>query len=220
MTAVLADAVRPRRPRAGIDIADPSYGAPVTLGQSAPLLAAAGRRMEIRFATDVLEASVPSDAFDTSCCPMPPGTSPRTSSCATPWPGCGVGAAAVPVRMGPSGDDRRAVPHLLAVLVQGQIEAGGSRGDGTSALCSGRDDLHRAAADAGWRIETSATVEGTVCRTPTGRSPRPGRTSADTRECPPCRSRSNGWSPPRPTLLRATARPRGNPPCRVSVTAT
>jgi SAM-dependent methyltransferase len=164
MTAVLADAVGPDGHVVGIDIADPSYGAPVTLGQSAAHLLAGplGSRMEIRFATDVLTASFPADAFDhvvLSQCSwyfasyeQLRDTLARTRPwarrlCLSEWD------------LRPTSVEQ--VPHLLAVLAQGQIEAGGSRGEGNIRTVFGRDDLHRAAEDAGWRIEAAQTVEAT-----------------------------------------------------------
>ncbi|MFD8019008.1 methyltransferase domain-containing protein [Streptomyces lavendulae] len=68
MTAVLAEAVGPQGRVVAVDIADPSYGAPVTLGQSAKHLKATplGSRIDSRFGLDVLDETVtfPDGGFD------------------------------------------------------------------------------------------------------------------------------------------------------------
>jgi SAM-dependent methyltransferase len=66
MTAVLADAVGPDGYVTAVDIADPAYGAPITLGQSARHLLATplGRRIDFRFNYDLLTYSFPADTFD------------------------------------------------------------------------------------------------------------------------------------------------------------
>ncbi|HEX4723831.1 MAG TPA: methyltransferase domain-containing protein, partial [Pseudonocardiaceae bacterium] len=68
MTAVLADAVGTSGRVVGVDIADPSYGSPVTLGESAAFLAATelGARVDMRFGVDVLDPAVTfgDDGFD------------------------------------------------------------------------------------------------------------------------------------------------------------
>jgi len=224
MTAVLADAVGPDGRVLGIDIADPSYGAPVTLGQSAAHLLAGplGGRMEIRFATDVLEASVPSDAFDhvvLSQCSWYFASHEQlrdTLARVRPWAR----------RLCLSEWDLRPttveqVPHLLAVLVQGQIEAGGSRGDGNVRTVFGRDDLHRAAADAGWRTETSATVEANGLQDADWEIAATLDYVGDTARMSALPVEIQRLVATQADLLRATARPRGNPALPAySVTAT
>ncbi|MEV6607670.1 methyltransferase domain-containing protein [Kutzneria sp. NPDC051319] len=161
MTAVLADAVGPDGHVLGIDIADPSYGAPVTLGQSAEHLLATdlGRRIEIRFTTDVLTADFPEGAFDCvvlSQCSWYFASYEQlrdTLARVRPWAR----------RLCFSEWDLRPTaveqtPHLLAVLTQGQIEAAGSRGQGNVRTVFGRDDVYRALAEAGWTVQDSHTV--------------------------------------------------------------
>ena len=60
MTAVLADLVGPDGRVVGVDVAPPSYGAPVTVGQSAQHLLAGplGDRIDLRYETDVLTDDV------------------------------------------------------------------------------------------------------------------------------------------------------------------
>ncbi|EWM09908.1 hypothetical protein KUTG_00212 [Kutzneria sp. 744] len=162
MTAVLADAVGPDGHVLGIDIADPSYGAPVTLGQSAEHLLATdlGRHIEIRFTTDVLTADFPEGAFDCvvlSQCSWYFASYEQLRDTLTrvrPWAR----------RLCFSEWDLRPTaveqtPHLLAVLTQGQIEAAGSRGQGNVRTVFGRDDVYRALAEAGWTVQDSHTVD-------------------------------------------------------------
>jgi SAM-dependent methyltransferase len=162
MTAVLADAVGTGGRVLGIDIADPSYGAPVTLGQSADHLLATdlGKRIEIRFATDVLAATFPEDAFDCvvlSQCSWYFASYEQlrdTLARVRPWARrlCFSEWDLRP-------DSVEQVPHLLAVLTQGQIEAAGSRGEGNVRTVFGREDVYRAVAEAGWTVQSSRTVE-------------------------------------------------------------
>jgi hypothetical protein len=51
------------------------------------------------------------------------------------------------------------LPHLLAVLTQGQMEAGGARGVGNVRTDFGGDDIHRALTEGGWRVTAEQTVE-------------------------------------------------------------
>lgn len=214
MTAVLADAVGPDGRVVGIDIAAPSYGAPVTLGQSAAHLLAGplGQRTEIRLATDVLAASFPAGAFDhvvLSQCSWYFASYEQlrdTLARVRPWAR----------RLCLSEWDLRPttveqVPHLLAVLAQGQIEAGGSRGDGNIRTVFGRDDLHRAAADAGWRIGTTATVEATGMQDADWEIAATLDYVGDTARMSALPAEIRRLVATQADLLRATARPRGNP---------
>lgn len=135
MTAVLAEAVGPKGRVVAVDVAAPSYGAPVTLGESAARLAAGplGPRIDFRFATDVLDPSVdfPESTFDhvvfahcswyfTSL-----GHLRDTLARVRPW---ARRLWFTEWDLTPTSDDQLA--HLLAVLIQGQIEAAGSHGQG------------------------------------------------------------------------------------------
>jgi SAM-dependent methyltransferase len=161
MTAVLADLVGPDGRVLGIDIAGRDYGAPVTLGQSVDHLLAGplSGRIEIRLDTDVLAATFPNGNFDNvvlSQCSWYFASHDQlrdTLAHVRPWAH----------RLCLSEWDLRLtaveqMPHLLAVLTQGQIEAGGSRGDGNVRTVFGRDDLQRAMTEAGWAIQSSTTV--------------------------------------------------------------
>ncbi|MBM7054263.1 class I SAM-dependent methyltransferase [Streptomyces durocortorensis] len=164
MTAVLAEAVGPEGRVVAIDVADPSYGSPVTLGESAARLAAGplGPRIDFRFATDVLAPSVdfPVGAFDHVV----------LAHCS--WYFASLGQlrdTLARVRrwarklwfaewdLTPASGDQLA--HLLAVLIQGQIEAAGSRGQGNVRTPFSREELLRLLPEAGWAAEGSKPVD-------------------------------------------------------------
>ncbi|RYG48340.1 methyltransferase domain-containing protein [bacterium] len=67
-TAVLAHAVGPGGSVLATDVADPEYGAPISLGDSAAFLKVTplGKRVEFRFRCDLLDPTVrfPDDSFD------------------------------------------------------------------------------------------------------------------------------------------------------------
>ncbi|MFD4607519.1 class I SAM-dependent methyltransferase [Streptomyces sp. NPDC058440] len=164
MTAVLAEAVGPAGRVVAVDVAEPSYGAPVTLGESAARLTAGplGPRIDFRFGTDVLDPSVgfPEGAFDHVV----------LAHCS--WYFASLGQlrdTLVRVRpwarrlwftewdMTPASDGQLA--HLLAVLIQGQIEAAGSRGEGNVRTPFSREALLRLLPEAGWTADGSGPVD-------------------------------------------------------------
>ncbi|MEY9968479.1 SAM-dependent methyltransferase [Streptacidiphilus sp. MAP12-16] len=164
MTAVLADAVGAGGQVVAVDIADPSYGAPVTLGESAAFLKASplGSRMDIRFGVNVLDEATqfPDDAFDyvvLSHCSWYFASLEqlrRTLDRARPWarrlcfsewslqPQCAA-----------------QLPHLLAVLIQGQVEAQGARGNGNVRTPFSYESLARSLDAAGWRPTARRDVD-------------------------------------------------------------
>lgn len=95
MTAVLAEAVGPNGRVVAIDVADPSYGTPVTLENRQP---GSRRALSGRASTS---ASAPTSSTDQStspkvpltmwCSHTAPGTSHRSDNCETHWPGYGRG---------------------------------------------------------------------------------------------------------------------------------
>lgn len=164
MTAVLAEAVGPQGRVVAVDVADPTYGAPVTLGESAARLAASpvGPRIDFRLSTDVRDPSVdfPSDTFDhvvlahCSWYFASLGQLRDTLARVRPWarrlwftewdltPSCGDQLA-----------------HLLAVLIQGQIEAAGSHGEGNIRTSFSREALLRLLPEAGWTADGDGPVD-------------------------------------------------------------
>ncbi|QKW25386.1 class I SAM-dependent methyltransferase [Streptomyces seoulensis] len=164
MTAVLAEAVGPRGRVTAVDVADPSYGAPVTLGESAARLSAGplGPRLDFRFGTDVLDPSVdfPEGAFDhvvlahCSWYFASLGQLRDTLARVRPW---ARRLWFTEWDLTPTSDDQLA--HLLAVLVQGQIEAAGSRGDGNVRTPFSRDQLLRLLPETGWTADGGGPVD-------------------------------------------------------------
>ncbi|MET9699764.1 methyltransferase domain-containing protein [Streptomyces sp. NPDC006529] len=167
MTAVLADAVGPDGHVLAVDVADPSYGAPVTVGESAARLTAGplGPRIDFRFGFDVLDeeaAGIPDGAFDhvvLAHCSWYFDSAARlgrTLARVRPW--------ARTLRFAewdltPRAADR--VPHLLAVLAQGQAAAYG-HGEGANVRTPmSREALRALLGPAGWEPVAEEGVEST-----------------------------------------------------------
>ncbi|MEG9550018.1 MULTISPECIES: class I SAM-dependent methyltransferase [Streptomyces griseus group] len=164
MTAVLAEAVGPTGRVVATDVAEPSYGTPVTLGESADRLSAGplGQRIDFRFTTDVLDASVafPENAFDhvvlahCSWYFASLGQLRDTLARVRPW---ARRLCFTEWDLTPASDDQLA--HLLAVLVQGQIEAAGSHGQGNVRTPFSREALLRLLPEAGWTADGCRPVD-------------------------------------------------------------
>ncbi|PWK64373.1 methyltransferase family protein [Streptomyces sp. CG 926] len=164
MTAVLAEAVGPEGHVVAVDVAAPSYGAPVTIGESAARLAAGplGARIDFRFGTDVLDPSVdfPESTFDhvvlahCSWYFASLGQLRDTLARVRPW---ARRLCFTEWDLTPASDDQLA--HLLAVLIQGQIEAAGSRGQGNVRTPFSRESLLRLLAEAGWTADAGEPVD-------------------------------------------------------------
>jgi SAM-dependent methyltransferase len=164
MTAVLADLVSAEGRVVAMDPASPEYGAPVTLGQSAASMRAAGlgSRVDIRFEFDALDErnSFSDDSFDyvvLARCSWYFASADQlrdTPSRVRPWAR----------RLRFSEWDLRPrelsqLPHLLAVLGQGTVEAGGSRGEGNVRTPLSREALLCLLPEAGWRVTQEHTVD-------------------------------------------------------------
>ncbi|MEU9099997.1 class I SAM-dependent methyltransferase [Streptomyces sp. NPDC048361] len=164
MTAVLAEAVGPEGRVVAIDVAETSYGAPVTLGESAARLAAGplGPRIDFRFGTDVLDPSVD----------FPEGTFDHVVLAHCSWYFASLGQlrdTLARVRawarrlwftewdLTPASDDQLA--HLLAVLIQGQTEAAGSHGQGNVRTPFSRECLLRLLPETGWTADGDTSVD-------------------------------------------------------------
>ncbi|MFG2974490.1 methyltransferase domain-containing protein [Streptomyces sp. NPDC048331] len=164
MTAVLAEAVGPEGRVVAVDVAPPSYGAPVTIGESAARLAAGplGPRIDFRFGTDVLDPSVdfPGSTFDhvvlahCSWYFASLGQLRDTLARVRPW---ARRLWFTEWDLTPASDDQ--VAHLLAVLVQGQIEAAGSHGQGNVRTPFSREGLLRLLPETGWTADGSEPVD-------------------------------------------------------------
>lgn len=162
MTAVLADAVGPDGRVIGLDNADPSYGAPVTIGESAQVLldSPLGARIDIRLGTDALDERFDAHEFDHvvfSHCTWYFDSIARLRDtlravgrwaprlCFAEWDLC------------PNHPDQLA--HLLAVLVQGQLAAHWLDTGGNVRTPFSRETLRDVLAAAGWHIDHTQTVD-------------------------------------------------------------
>ncbi|MFE3739231.1 methyltransferase domain-containing protein [Streptomyces sp. NPDC059134] len=164
MTAVLAEAVGPEGSVVAVDVAEPSYGAPVTLGESAARLAAGplGPRIDFRFGTDVLDPSVdfPESTFDhvvlahCSWYFASLGQLRDTLARVRPW---ARRLWFTEWDLTPASGDQMA--HLLAVLIQGQVEAAGSHGQGNVRTLFSREGLLRLLPEAGWTADGGKSVD-------------------------------------------------------------
>lgn len=164
MTAVLAAAVGERGHVTAVDLADPSYGAPVSLGASAAFLGATplGPRIEFRFGFDVLAGTFPDDSFDhvvlSQCAWYFASLDQLRATLARvrPWAPrlCFAEWDLAPATHGQ-------LAHLLAVQVQGMVEATGARGDGNVRTPFSRAALLRILAGTGWHAAEPATVDTT-----------------------------------------------------------
>ncbi|MFD4763518.1 methyltransferase domain-containing protein [Streptomyces sp. NPDC058439] len=163
MTAVLAEAVGPKGRVVAVDVAEPSYGAPVTLGESAARLAAGplGPRIDFRFGTNVLDPAVdfPDGTFDhvvLAHCSWYFASLRQlrdTLARVRPW---ARHLWFTEWDLTPTSGDQLA--HLLAVLIQGQIEAAGSHGEGNVRTPFSREELLRLLPEAGWTTDGSGSV--------------------------------------------------------------
>ncbi|MFJ4597176.1 class I SAM-dependent methyltransferase [Kitasatospora sp. NPDC088861] len=171
MTAVLAEAVGPQGRVVAVDIADPSYGAPVTLGQSAERLKATplGSRIDFRFGLDVLDEAVtfPDSGFDYAVlahCSWYFASLDQLRETLARVRRWARNLCFAEWDLAPCSADQ--LPHLLAVLIQGQIMASGSRGEGNVRTPFSHASLLRVLAATGWDpvpgqpVDTTALQDG------------------------------------------------------------
>lgn len=166
MTAVLANAVGPEGHVTAVDIASPDYGAPATLGEAAAHLKSTplGERIDFRFEFDVLdpENTFPENRFDytvmTHCSwyfedleqlgrvftRIHPWT---RRLCFSEWD------------LEPQSLDQ--VAHLLAVLIQGQVEAYRVGSVSNVRTPCSRKRLKEILVEAGWEVVTERRVDST-----------------------------------------------------------
>ena len=166
MTAVLANAVGSAGYVTAVDIADPAYGAPITLGQSARHLLATplGRRIDFRFNYDVLNPShtFPSDTFDyvvlAHCSwyfesfdqlrQLLQRVKPWTSKlCYAEWD------------LEPQTLEQ--VAHLLAVLIQGHVEAYKATSDANVRTPFSKARLKELLHETAWIVSSEAVIDTT-----------------------------------------------------------
>jgi SAM-dependent methyltransferase len=163
-TAVLADALGSAGRVIAVDIADPSYGAPVTIGESTRRLAAGplGARVKFSFGFDVLDPgnAFPDDAFDAivlAHCTWyfeSLGQLRATLAQIRPW------APRLYLSewdLEPRSTDQ--IAHLLAVLIQGQVEAFKPESPANVRTPYAREALHAILAETGWRVDRETLVD-------------------------------------------------------------
>ena len=144
-----------------VDPGDPGYGAPLTLGEAARHLAASdlGPQIEFRLGFDPLAAGFPDDAFDAvamaHCAWYFPSVDRlrETLRAARPW-----ARRLLFSEWDPSpGPD--ALAHLLAVIVEGQVEAYKPVSESNVRTPLSRARVIGLVEEAGWRIVREGMVD-------------------------------------------------------------
>jgi SAM-dependent methyltransferase len=164
MTAVLADAVGPTGHITAVDLADPCYGAPSTIGESTERLSRSplGDRIEFRFLFDVLDPAnrFADDCFDAvvmaHCTWYFQSVDQLLSTfrAVLPW---APRLLLSEWDLQPASLDQ--LPHLLAVLIQGQVEAFKTTSHANVRTPYSRERLRELLAASGWRIGTEEPVD-------------------------------------------------------------
>jgi len=163
-TLVLADAVGDSGQVVAIDIAPPSYGAPLTIGESTQYLkdGPLGNRMDFRLGFDVLDWANSFDDLEFDIIVMAHCTwywgsldllqetfrriLPWTDRlCLSEWD------------LEPQSIDQ--LGHLLAVLIQGQVEAYKLESEANVRTPYSRETLRRLLGEAGWNIDSEMLVD-------------------------------------------------------------
>lgn len=163
-TAVLAEAGGPGGQVTAVDIASPTYGAPITLGDAMAhlLKSPVGDRIDAHFEFDLLDPanSFPEDAFDYIV--LAHGawyfeSLEQLSQVLTrvkPW---GKTLCFAEWDLTPRSTDQMA--HLLAVLIQGQIETAKPISESNVRSPFSRNRLLRLLDEIGWDVASDETVE-------------------------------------------------------------
>lgn len=164
MTEVLARAVGPAGHIAAVDVASPDYGAPLTLGEATDLLRKSeiGGRIDFRFNFDVLDPQTdfPENAFDAAVMAHSswyfsnPGQIEETLKKIRPW---AKQLFFAEWDMEPKSIAQ--LPHMLAVLIQGQIEAFKDESDANVRSPLSRDQFLRILERSGWSLVQESTIE-------------------------------------------------------------
>jgi SAM-dependent methyltransferase len=164
MTAVLAHMVGPDGHITAVDIADPSYGAPISLGESAAQLQSSpiGLRIDFCYQFDILDPTVsfPDDAFDAIV--LAHGAwyfdnvdqLRRTLTRVRPWSERLLFAE---WNFAPESYDQ--IAHFLAVTIQGQIEVYKSASEANVRTPFSRERLTALLTETGWDIANTSAVD-------------------------------------------------------------
>ncbi|MEO7717843.1 MAG: class I SAM-dependent methyltransferase [Capsulimonas sp.] len=167
MTAVLAAAVGDKGHVTAVDIADPSYGAPITLGDSAAALIRSplGRRITFHFEYDVLDPAhlFEDNAFDyvvmAHCSWYFANLDQirQTLQHIRPW---ARRLCFSEWDIEPQGFDQTA--HLLSVLIQGQIEAHRTDSEANVRTPFSKAKLRKMLQTAGWEETSENAVDSSA----------------------------------------------------------
>lgn len=157
MTVVLADAVGPTGHVTAVDSADADYGSPTNLGEAAGFLRAGplGGQLDIQLGVDLLDPATeyPPDSFDYAvlahCAWYFASVEQLRATLARirPW-----ASRLLLAEWSLTPHAMEQVPHLLAVLIQGQLEAAGTASGGNVRTPVSVATMRRIVTAAGWRI--------------------------------------------------------------------
>lgn len=162
MTVALAETVGPKGHVTAIDIANRDYGSPLTLGQASDLIKESelGNRIEFRFDCDVTSPDFEAIDFDFAVMvhcswyfdsanqltqTLSALTKKAKTLCFAEWD-------TVPTSL-------EQIPHLLAVLIQGQIEAFRTESNSNIRSPFTVSQLKRIIVDSGWAITSTASPD-------------------------------------------------------------
>lgn len=164
MTLVLADAVGDSGYVMAVDIAAPDYGAPLTVGESARFLKGGelGNRMDFRFEFDVLDWANTFDEFEFDTIVMAHCTwyweslekLEETFRRIRPW---ADRLCLSEWDLQPQSIDQ--LGHLLAVLIQGQMEAYKSQSQANVRTPYSRETLLHLLQETGWQVDSQALTD-------------------------------------------------------------
>jgi SAM-dependent methyltransferase len=217
MTAVLAHAVGERGHVTAVDIADPDYGAPVTVGASAQHLLATplGQRIDFHFNYDVLD---PANTFA-------PDTFDYVVLAHCSWYFASLdqlGAVLQRVRpwakqlcfaewdMQPQSLEQTA--HLLAILIQGQIEAFKANSEANIRSPFSRQRFKALLGETGWNVASDSSMDTARLQDADweiGWCLQSSLTEVETMDVPP---KFKELLHSQVDVLRLSAQPRGNRP--------
>lgn len=164
MTAVLAEAVGPEGHVLAVDIADPSYGAPLTLAEATGALKESdlGARIEFRFNCDILspDISFEPDSFDCVVMAHSPWYFASLSQLAQtlgkvrPW-----ARKLCFAEWDMAAQTHAQMAHMLAVLIQGQVEAFKASSEANVRTPFTRGVIMRLLAESGWMVTSESSVD-------------------------------------------------------------
>lgn len=166
MTAVLADAVGSEGRVVAVDIADPSYGAPVSIGESTARLQASplGERLEFHLRLDALDAAnakwLSEQRFDAVVLAHCTWYFDSLRNLGLMFEGLRKLAPRLLLSewdLAPSSVDQ--LGHLMSVLIQGQVEAFKTESRANVRTPYSREQLRRLLSAAGWTTLAEHTID-------------------------------------------------------------